>query len=291
VPLTGRSGILGAITLIYAESGRHYDANDLTLIEDVARRAALALETADTFREQSGRLANVIRVADAAQRAILAPPPPQLGPVRLAARYVSAAREALVGGDLYEIVARPGAVRLLIGDVRGKGLGAVRTATIVLGEFRAAAGDLDGLAEVAVQIDRRVRPHLGDEDFVTAMLAEIRDDGSYAIASCGHPAPLLACNGRIIEVTLDHSLPLGLGADPAVHNGTLAPGDRILLYTDGALEARDRNGTFVDLAAVVAPVATGPLDSALDEVLAGLRRVTGPDLGDDLALLLAEYRP
>ena len=73
-----------------------YDANlssrrndELTLIEDVARRAALALETADTFREQSGRLANVIRVADAAQRAILAPPPPKIGPVRLAARYVS----------------------------------------------------------------------------------------------------------------------------------------------------------------------------------------------------------
>ena len=158
VPLTGRSGVLGAFTLIYAESGRRYSNDDLTLLEDVARRAALALETADTFREQSGRLANVLQVADAAQRAILAPPPPQIGPVRLAARYVSAAREALVGGDLYEIVSRPGAVRLLIGDVRGKVLGAVRTATIVLGEFRAAASDLDDLAEVAVQIDRRLRP-------------------------------------------------------------------------------------------------------------------------------------
>jgi serine phosphatase RsbU (regulator of sigma subunit) len=76
-----------------------------------------------------------------------------------------------------------------------------------------------------------------------------------------------------------------------VHTGRLSPGDRILLYTDGALEARDRSGDFVDLMKVVAPVAEGSLDEALDEVLAALRRATGPHLGDDLALLLAEYRP
>src|SRR4051794_5358846 len=126
VPLPGRGGILGAITLIYAESQRHYSQADLPFIEDVARRAALALETADTFRRQSGRLADVSRVAEAAQRAILSPPPARLGAVRLAARYVSAASDALVGGDLYEVVQREGATRLLVGDVRGKGLDAVR---------------------------------------------------------------------------------------------------------------------------------------------------------------------
>src|SRR5512142_2624861 len=88
----------------------------------------------------------------------------------LAARYLSAAAEARIGGDLYEVLPRPGAVRLIVGDVRGKGLDAVRTATVVLGEFRAAV-DRDDLVDAVVQMDARLRPYLGDEDFVTALLA------------------------------------------------------------------------------------------------------------------------
>ena len=103
-------------------------------------RVAFALDTATTFEAQSERLAGVTLVADAAQRAILAPPPPRLGPVHLTARYHAAAAEAKIGGDLYEVVAGPASTRLLVGDVRGKGLKAVRTATVVLGEFRAGRG-------------------------------------------------------------------------------------------------------------------------------------------------------
>ncbi len=289
VPLPGRDGVLGAITLVHADSGRHYAKEDVPYVEDVARRAALAIETARVLREQSGRLADVSRVAEAAQRAILAPPPPRLGPVALAARYVSAAAEALVGGDLYETVARPGAVRLLIGDVRGKGLAAVRTATVVLGEFRSAAADLDDLAAVARQIDRRVRDYVGDEDFVTALMLEVRDDGAYVIASCGHPPALLAHDGVLSLLEGPASLPLGLGADPVVTTGVLQPGDRVLLYTDGVIEARDPERRFVDLLAVARPLGVGPLDEALDQVLDALRAAVGSALGDDLAMLAAEY--
>jgi serine phosphatase RsbU (regulator of sigma subunit) len=290
VPLTGRVGTFGAITLISAESGRRYSENDIVFAEDVARRAALAVETAHAFREQSGRLAEVTRIAEAAQLAILAPPPEQIGPVALAARYVSAATEALVGGDLYEVVARPNAVRLLIGDVRGKGLAAVRAATVVLGEFRAAAADIDDLADVAVQIDRRLRPYLGDEDFVTALLAEINDDGSFSIANCGHPPALLATAGTVGELTTEDTLPLGLGAQPVLTTGQLSPDDRLLLYTDGVIEARDRNGAFVDLLPLIEPLRTGALGDVLDAVIAALHDAVGPELGDDLALLVAEYR-
>ena len=216
VPLTGRSGVIGVVTLIYAESGRHYAEADVPFVEDVARRAALALETAERFRAQSGRLALVSRVADAAQRAILAPPPARLGSLLLAARYVSAAAEARVGGDLYEVVQRPDATRLLIGDVRGKGLAAVRTATIVLGEFRAAAMDIADLGDVAQHIDRRIRPYLGDEDFVTATIAEVANDGRYCLVSCGHPPALVATDGQVRQLELDHALPLGLGSTPTV---------------------------------------------------------------------------
>ena len=291
VPLTGRMGTFGAVTLIAAESGRRYSDSDILFIEDLARRSALAVETAHAFREQSGRLAEVTRIAEAAQLAILAPPPEQIGPVALAARYVSAAAEARIGGDLYEVVARPGGVRLLIGDVRGKGLAAVRTATVVLGEFRATAADIDDLAEVAVQLDRRLRPYLADdEEFVTALLAEIRDDGSFSIASCGHPAALLAAGDTVTRIETAATLPLGLGAAPQLTGGQLRPGDRLLLYTDGAIEARDASGEFVDVVPLIDPLRTGELGDVLDALLAALHAAVGPELGDDVALLVAEYR-
>jgi serine phosphatase RsbU (regulator of sigma subunit) len=290
VPLTGRRGTFGAITLIHAESGRHYSDEDVPFALDVARRAALALETAQVLRDQSGRLADVTRVAEAAQHAILAPPPEQIGPVALAARYVSAAAEALIGGDLYEVVARPGAVRLLIGDVRGKGLAAVRTATIVLGEFRSAAADLDDLAGVARQLDRRLHSYVTSEEFVTALLAEVRDDGSYTLCVCGHPPVMLASRGTVVPISALPSVPLGLGADPTATTGQLHPGDRLLMMTDGLLEARRPDRQFVDVSEIVHPLAAGGhLGTALDNVLASLRAAIGGELGDDLALLAAEY--
>ncbi|MGN6473372.1 MAG: SpoIIE family protein phosphatase [Mycobacteriales bacterium] len=291
VPLTGRSGTFGAVTLLYADSGRRYAPEDMSFVEDVARRAALALETAETFREQSGRLADVRRVADATQRAILAPVPPRLGSITLAGRYVSATAEALIGGDLYEVVPRVGGVRLLVGDVRGKGLTAIRIATIVLGEFRAAAADIADLSEVARQMDRRLRPYLGDEDFATAVVADVADDGSYSVVSCGHPAPLLITGGAIGELSLPHSLPLGLGASPEVAKGWLSSGDRLLLYTDGVVEARDPTRRFVDLPWVVSPLGDGDLQYALDDVLTRLHEFAGAELGDDVALVAAEFSP
>jgi serine phosphatase RsbU (regulator of sigma subunit) len=291
VPLTGRSGTFGAVTLLYADSGRRYAPEDVSFVEDVARRAALALETAETFRAQSGRLADVRRVAEATQRAILAPVPPRLGTVSLAGRYVSASAEALIGGDFYEVVPRNGGVRLLVGDVRGKGLAAIRIATIVLGEFRASAADLTELSEVARQMDRRLRPYLSDEDFATAVLADVGDDGSYSVVSCGHPAPHLFVGGAGGELSVVHTLPLGLGAAPTATHGWLNPGDRLLLYTDGVNEARDAQGKFVDMAWVVSPLESGDLQYSLDEVLDRLHRFAGQQLGDDVAMLVAEHRP
>jgi serine phosphatase RsbU (regulator of sigma subunit)/anti-sigma regulatory factor (Ser/Thr protein kinase) len=292
VPLVGRHGTLGAITMVQAESGRQFDENDLLFAEEVARRAGIAVENARQHVEQTDRLASMTRVAETVQRAILAPVPQRVGSVELAATYVSAAQDALVGGDLYEVIVRPGGVRLLIGDVRGKGLDAVRLATVVLGGFRSAAVEYDDLATLARTMDTRIRPYLSDEDFVTALIAEIRDDGTCRIVDCGHPPALLARGGQITPIGCDESPPLGLGAAPTPVTVRLEPGDRLLLHTDGLIEARDAEGRFANMADVVRPLADGgTLPEALDGILARLREAVGADLGDDLALLVAEYRP
>lgn len=293
VPLTGRAGTIGALTLALATgSGRHYGRDQLALLDDIGRRVALAVETATELQRQRGRLAAVTRVAEAAQQAILAPPPPSTGNLSLAARYVSAAAEAQIGGDLYEVVPLPGSTRMLVGDVRGKGLDAVRTATVVLGEFRSAAPDATDLATLARHLDSRVAPYLGPEDFVTAVLAEVAHDGTLRVACCGHPPALLLRDGGVEELGATGSLPLGLGADPRPVTATMAAGDRLLLLTDGLLEARALQGGFVDTDALVArAAATGSVGESLDALLAALNRAVGDELGDDLALLLVEYRP
>ena len=175
--------------------------------------------------------------------------------------------------------------------MRGKGLEAVRTATVVLGAFRAAGADLTDLGAVAAQMDRRLRDYLDVEDFVTALLVDVCDDGSVALASCGHPPPLLVSGGAVTGLHVLPSVPLGLGAAPQVTTWRLAPGDRLLLHTDGLLEARDPQRRFVDVPRVVHPLTSGSLEEGLDGVLAALREAVGGELGDDLALLVAEYAP
>lgn len=292
-PLRGRDGVVGVVTLIHAESGRRYSEEDLTFLEELAGRVALALDTAVTFEQQSERLAGVTLIAEVAQQAILAPPPPRTGPVALSARYLSAAVEAQVGGDLYEVFPGPSAVRLLVGDVRGKGLAAVRTATVVLGEFRAAAAGTGDVAHVAIEIDRRIRPYLqDDEEFVTGVLVDVEHDGRFSAVSCGHPAPvLLTVQGDVETVELDPSPPLGLGVAPVVAHGKLQPGDRLLLFTDGLVEARSPSGEFIDPAPFLSELGKGDPGSALDQLLASLKQAAGGALGDDLALLLACYEP
>ncbi|MCW2817090.1 MAG: hypothetical protein JWN84_4545 [Nocardioides sp.] len=294
-PLVGRQGVLGAVTLIHAESGRRYGEADVAFLEAVSDRAALALDTAAAFAEQSERLADVQLVADAAQQAILAPPPARAGALALSARYVSAAVAANVGGDLYEVVVGPSSTRLLVGDVRGKGLAAVRTATVAMGAFRAAAADPIDLAHVAHEMDRRIRPYLpSGEDFVTAVLVDVDPAGAFSVVSCGHPAPvLLTASGDVEHLDLDPSPPLGLGTDavPEPVRGRLGRGDRLLLYTDGLVEARTPRGDFIDPELFLPAVATADFGSALDGLLVSLKAAADHRLEDDLALLLAGYHP
>jgi serine phosphatase RsbU (regulator of sigma subunit) len=291
VPLTTGGTTFGTISLVSAESGAHFGPDDLAFAEDLARRAAVAVANAEEFRRQKGRLAEITRIAEVVQHAILPPVPRRAGNLNLCTSYVSAAREALIGGDLYEIVAIPGAVRLIIGDVRGKGLDAVRLATVVLGEFRAAAVERDDISSLARQMDRRMRPYLGAEDFVTALIAEIDSNGLTSAVCCGHPPAILFTGGERRYLGAADSLPLGLGADPGTVTTQLTPGDRLLLYTDGILEARDPQGRFIELEKVTEELAHGPLDTVLDRIHQTLRDAVGSELADDLALLIAEYAP
>ena len=268
--------------------------------------------------QQERRIADVTSVAEAAQRALLRPPPPYLGPLGFDVEYIAAAAEAKVGGDLYEAVAtHEHGIRVIMGDVRGKGLGAIELATDVLGMFREVAHDACTLGDLAARLDAGLGRDLGrHEEFVTALLVEIDPEtGRSSIFNCGHPPPLLipaagdAATGYVTLLDVPAPAPpLGLLAlgdcSDAQLSLTLQPNDQVLLYTDGVTEARDGKREFYPLpervsalAAKAAGQAAGkgvlkptPIASArqglLDLVRADLLKHVGSPLDDDAALLL-----
>jgi phosphoserine phosphatase RsbU/P len=206
--------------------------------------AAFAVANSALRSAAQRRLSQVRAVARVAQSALLREVPATVTAGRLAARYVSASAEARVGGDLLEVVADPGRPRWLIGDTRGKGLPAVRLASVAMTSFRDACAQPDlSLPEVARVVDRSVARAAGDEDFVTAVFAELDPGGWLQLVTCGHPSPLrLTADGDLRALTpRAFATPLGLHPDIQPSTFSVSAGDRLLFYTDGLLETRDRS--------------------------------------------------
>ena len=126
-------------------------AATLVVLVNVAATAAatgIASAVATARERQAARIAELARLATIAQQAVLRPLGPRVGSLAVAGRYISATAAADIGGDLYEALDTPYGVRVIIGDVRGKGLDAVRTASIVLGAYRHVAFERADLREI-----------------------------------------------------------------------------------------------------------------------------------------------
>jgi sigma-B regulation protein RsbU (phosphoserine phosphatase) len=179
----------------------------------------------------------------------------------------------------------------VVGDVKGKGLEAVQLTALVLAGFRAAAAH-PNLVELAAELDRSIRPRLGEEDFVTLVLAEFGRDGELRLVNCGHPPPLRLRAGAVeLLASAEPTTPLGLDPDPTAQRFTLAPTDRVLLYTDGLVEVRAPDGQQFELDGQgEVLLAASSLDAALDGLVARLLDHAGGHLEDDLALVLAQPR-
>lgn len=268
------------------------------------------------------KLANVTSVAEVVQRALLRPLPRRVGPLELGVVYVAAATEARVGGDLYEVARTQFGVRLIVGDVRGKGLDAVEIAADVLGVFREVAHEVYTLAEVARRLDAGLARRLdagqahsswSQEEFVTAVLVEIDPcAGSLTIYNCGHPPPILLSRGTRDSRT-SHDSRNGLGGpsvrivdvpSPAPPLRLLSlgdcsgagrtlpfrPGGALLLYTDGVTEARNPRRGCYPLVGRLTELAGTSTDGIRPNLLESLRddllRHVGAPLDDDAALVL-----
>lgn len=300
--LTGTASS-AAVVGLHLYNGISWKAEALTELVTVLTVSGLALLINRVVRRSGERLASARGIAEAAQRAVLPTPAERIGGLYVSARYEAAQADAFIGGDLYAVQDTPYGVRLAVGDVRGKGLGAVEAVAVVLGAFREAAETEPTLEALAQRLERAlaregVRRDSLDavEGFTTCVLGEVPAGGGVLrLLNRGHPEPLLlyADGGLAVLAPAEPALPLGLGelsdgtAD-RVGEWPYPQGSTLLLFTDGLSEARDAAGVFYDPAARLrGRVFPGP-----DEVLAALsgdvRRHTGGGMTDDMALLAVE---
>ncbi|MET9900305.1 PP2C family protein-serine/threonine phosphatase [Streptomyces sp. NPDC006446] len=220
------------------------------------------------------RMLHMRDVAETTRRTVLRPMAPGWGGLDHAAVYLTADSEARVGGDFYDIQPGPHGTRLLLGDVQGKGLAAVEAAAALLGTFREAAYHERVLATVAGRLEVRMLRHvrycaaLGRDEgdrFATGVLVAFPTDtaATVEVINFGHEPPLVVTPDGVRSLPPGDGLPLGLGEltsePPPVLRVPLAPGETLLLVTDGVTEARDAAGDFFPLRdALVRALARDP---------------------------------
>ncbi|MGW6902518.1 PP2C family protein-serine/threonine phosphatase [Streptomyces sp. NPDC054919] len=299
----------GAVALLAVAAGVAIDISDgllrspILLIHVLAILVVAAFVTAIRSVHDRARreLGEVRAVSEAAQRVILRPLPSRIGDaVRVASVYRAAEAQAAIGGDLYAAARTSDATRLIIGDVRGKGLPSIDDAAALLGAFREAAYRHATLPELTASLESSVRRHLAEaagsdrnaaERFITALILEIPDDcREVRIVSCGHPPALLSRSGKGITLNATQpSPPLGLAyvspADYQQDTFDIAPGDTLLLHTDGLIEARDATGAFYPVSERLPVLACNSPDDLLQRILDDLMVHVGRCPDDDIAMV------
>ena len=152
------------------------------------------------------------------------------------------------------------------------------------------AGPVPGAVRGGRVVDLSVTRAGGDEDFVTAVFAELDPAGWLQLVNCGHPPPLRLSTDRELRPLAPAAFAAPLGLHPDLHPSTFSvrTGERLLFFTDGLLEARDRAGRFFRVDQQIQALSRPDLQTAVDELLDRLRAHTRRTLDDDVAVLLAE---
>jgi PAS domain S-box-containing protein len=288
LPLRARGRTLGAISFVFAESGRSYGEADLVLAEDLASRAALALDNARLYRERDD-------IARTLQEGLLPGPFPEVPGVELAARYQAAGEGIDVGGDFYDAFdTEDGAWALVVGDVCGKGPKAAALMGTARHTIRAAALREHRPSAVLTTLNAALHQQSRDQWFCTVCYVRLRpQSGGARLTVCagGHPLPAILRTDGTVEFAGTPGTLLGVFTDIELTDATvdLGPGDALVLFTDGLTDA-ERTGGEVGQTRL-ADVLVRSMGRSAEEIAARLEREVLAHrtqvLPDDLAILVA----
>ena len=233
VPIKTRAGVIGSLTAMWSDTPRTYSADDLPLFEDLARRAAVAIENAQLYEREH-------RVANTLQQAFLPRVLPQVAGLEFSVVYAPGLTESEIGGDWYDaFTLEDGRVIVSIGDVAGRGLHAAITMGKIRQAIRAFALMRPDPAAILDAADMALRLE-SPESMATALIGLVDPvEQTLTFAGAGHPYPLLrGADGTIVDLAYE-GLPLGLRRhdEPRSVTVDLPTGSLLVLYTDGLTEA------------------------------------------------------
>ena len=291
VPLTARGRNLGALTLISAGSGRHFNADDLALAEELARRAGLALDNARLFAERD-------HVARALQSSLLPPSLPTIPGVQLAARYRAAGEGNEVGGDFYDVfqVGR-NAWTLVLGDVSGKGPEAAAIAGLARHTMRAMSMQQRSPRRLLTGLHETLAHGEGRGQFCTVCCALLQRSPQrprgvrFTVASAGHPPPIIRRANGSVELASCSGPLLGIQMRNVAFRQQvleLSAGDTVVMYTDGVTEAHHRSQELFGEDRLLETVRSAPpdVDGMADAIVEAVTSYGPSDPRDDLAVVV-----
>ena len=286
-PLIARGRTFGVITVGRFEPGAAYPDRDVALLEDLAGRSALAIDNARVYEERAS-------VARTLQRSLLPPALPEIPGMQLAARYRAAGAGNEVGGDFYDVFeAGDETWAVVIGDVCGKGAPAAAITSLARYTLRAAAMHRRGPSGVLGVLNDALLKEEGEAQFSSVIYAELRPDGErigLTLSCGGHPLPLLLRAGGEVEAAGQPGTLLGITEEPKLADVavTLAPGDALVLYTDGVTEARADDGMFGPerLAELVGTCAGCDAEEMADTIARTVVELQAGEPRDDIAVVV-----
>ncbi|WP_329122480.1 PP2C family protein-serine/threonine phosphatase [Streptomyces sp. NBC_01465] len=264
----------------------------------------LALLIARLGEQRHQLLQQARSTAEAVQLALLRKLPLRTKDFEVYGVYLAAEEYARVGGDLYEVIESPFGTRVLVADVRGKGLDAINAGATVLSAFRVAGYEEPDLAQLTRRMENtldRYNEYAEDtgqeERHVTALLVEFDpSERLMRLVNCGHLEPFVVGPAGALEVGLGEAgLPLGFGSlveDPErpVVELQLPYDVWMLMFTDGVTEARDARGEFYPLAQRLEGWTDLEPRALAKEIERDLGAYVGGRLQDDAAILVVAAR-
>ena len=291
VPLRTEPGVIGALSLIFAESGRTFTTDDVSLARSLAARAALHIQNARLVAELAD-------IASALQRSLLPRRLPIVPGLDIATRYEPVGEHNEVGGDFYDLFSsRPGVWTAIMGDVSGKGAEAAALTALARHTLRAGAMREANPAANLRLLNEAMLADAASSRFCTVSYARLTpgpDGLDIKLANGGHMPPLIARgDGTLEQIELPGSL-VGVLPDAVFDcmDLRLAPGDTLLLYTDGVTDLRTRDAASGEarLAETVVAAAPNGVEALVDAVRAMATEAQGGRPRDDMALMAIRPR-
>jgi PAS domain S-box-containing protein len=286
VPMRTGNRSLGALTLVNAESGRTLNRFDLELAEQVAARAAVAIENARLYSERS-------LIAHTLQQSLLPAQLPQLPGYELASVYIPAFESTEVGGDFYDVWRVASGWMIIIGDVTGKGVQAAALTSLVRHTMRTASEFESSPAELLARVDRTLHGQ-PSRSVCTALCLHIEDNRA-TLAVGGHPLPVALGPDGVTE--LGEYGPLLGGFANASWEDCVIDIDAdsvILMYTDGVTDAVGEDGTRYGSMRLYESLLRSRGQSAADVITSlteDLEAFQSGSHADDTAALVLRRRP